>query len=190
MIQITGIEKGYSPETFITKLVEQNPEIKTVLGVNVHSKIKYVTRRKCRDNRKENWILQVPPAIFKWFIRNEKLSFDLTKAYNEKLSFDLTKAYVQEYVTVSMCFNCCNFGHVAKHCNNGVCCHKCGENHDSRECPESQNLNCPNCKKLRLPERKHSARDPKRSAYLKNLNKQKQYINYTDNTTDHFLLKG
>ncbi|KAK9674830.1 hypothetical protein QE152_g40824 [Popillia japonica] len=80
--------------------------------------------------------------------------------------------------------------HVAKHCNNEVCCHKCGENHDSRECPESQNLNCPNCKKLRLPERKHSARDPKCPAYLQKLNKQKQYINYTYNTTDQFLLKG
>ncbi|KAK9709313.1 hypothetical protein QE152_g26688 [Popillia japonica] len=62
MIQITRIEKGYSPETVITELVEQNPEIKTVWGVNVHSKIKYVTRRKCRGNKKENWILQVSPA--------------------------------------------------------------------------------------------------------------------------------
>ncbi|CAH1106178.1 unnamed protein product [Psylliodes chrysocephalus] len=79
MLMITGITKGYEPLEFINELVEQNSDIKISLGESVMSKIRFVTKKDCRNNRRENWILQMPPDIFKWFIQNEKISFDLTK---------------------------------------------------------------------------------------------------------------
>lgn len=176
MLMITGIEKGYDPENFVTEFIDENPEIKTVFGDNVHEKIKVITRKTCRNQRKENWILQTNPFIFKWLIKNDNLSLDLTKAY------------IQEYTNLAMCFKCCYFGHVARYCKGEPCCCKCGNKHESNKCPENSPLNCPNCKRLNLQERRHSARDPKCPAFLQKIQKLQQQINYdTSNHQQPFL---
>lgn len=91
MIMITGIEKGYEPEIIIREFINDNPRITTEFGQNVDENIKFVTKKRCRNDRKENWIFQTPPKLFKWLIRNDSLCFDLTKAY------------IQEYVNMVMC---------------------------------------------------------------------------------------
>nr|CAI5818963.1 unnamed protein product [Callosobruchus analis] len=101
MLMFTGIERGFSPEEFITELLEQNPDIKLTFGENVSSKIRFVAKRPCRNDRKENIVLQLHPDIFKWIIKRDNISFDLTKIY------------VQEYYNIAMCYKCCNYGHVA-----------------------------------------------------------------------------
>lgn len=174
MILITGIEKGYEPETFIKEFINDNPQITDIFGQNLEDKIKFITKKTCRNTKKENWILQTPPDIFKWIIRNDNLRFDLTKAY------------IQEYVNLAMCFNCCNFGHIAKYCKADPCCHKCGGEHNSREC--SKPLDCPNCKRLNLSDRIHSARDQKCPAFVQKIQKQREYVNFNTNNKEHTFL--
>lgn len=165
MLMITGIDIGYKPDNFINDFVEENPQIKTVFGPDVSTKFKFITKRQCRNNNKENWILQTAPEIFKWLIRNENLTFDLTRAY------------IQEYVSIALCFNCCNFGHLAKYCKGAVCCYKCGDSHEPNQCT-TQVLDCPNCKRLKLNDRCHSARDSKCPAFIQKISKQREYINF------------
>lgn len=107
----------------------------------------------------------------------------------EKINFDLTKVYVKEYCNIAMCYNCCYFGHVAKHCKLEVRCYKCGQKHESKNCKEETPLNCINCERLRLKERIHSARDPNCPAFLQKVTKYKQSTNYggQKSTDEDFL---
>lgn len=166
IIMITGIEKGYEPDEFISILLNENPELQALVGNDINKMIKYITKKDCRNNYKENWILQTKPTIFRWLIKNEKINFDLTRVY------------VQEYYNVAMCYKCCLFGHVAKYCKSALSCHKCGGTHEANLCPENTPLDCPNCKRLNLRNRIHSARDPKCPAFLQKIEKYKQSTDY------------
>ena len=122
MLMITGILKGHKPETFIQEFIADNPDILVTFGEGVEDKFKFVTKKMCKNNSKENWIFQTPPALFKWLIRNINLVFDLCPAY------------VQEYTNVAICFKCSLFGHVAKHCKANDCCHKWSGVHNGTQC--------------------------------------------------------
>lgn len=166
MIKITGVLKGHTPESFINEFVVDNPDILDTFGENVMNQFKYVTKRDCRNNSKENWIFQTPPALFKWLIRNNNLVLDLCPAF------------VQEYTNVSMCFKCCLFGHVAKHCTAKDCCHKCGSAHNSTQCTADV-LDCPNCKRSNLSQRNHSARNSSCPVYMQRIARLQQQTNYS-----------
>lgn len=49
---------------------------------------------------KENSILQAPPEVSKWFIKREKVNFDLVMVH------------VGEHLNIAICFNCNGYGHV------------------------------------------------------------------------------
>ena len=170
MFLVTGIEKGYSNEEFINELVRLNNEIETELSCTVANKIKVITKRQCRNPNKENWILQAPPNISKWFLKKGKVNFDLVKVY------------VQEYLNLAICFHCFNFGHVSKYCNEKQCCHKCGGEHDGRDC-QTTVLNCPNCSRMKFPEQEchHSARDITCPVYKRRLERYRNQVNYNEN---------
>lgn len=48
---------------------------------------------------------------------------------------------------VTQCYNCQNFGHIAKNCHRQVKCLKCANNHSSKDCPNlaSNVAKCSNC---------------------------------------------
>lgn len=166
MFVITGIERGYSNEEFVEELIRLNDEIEMELGYAVKDKIKIITRKQCRNPNKENWILQAPPNIAKWFFKKQLINFDLVKVY------------VKEHFNLAICFKCCGFGHVAKYCNGKECCHKCGGEHYGKNCNEGQELKCPNCTKMKYNEKRHSARDINCPVYKERLNRFKNQINY------------
>lgn len=93
--------------------------------------------------------------LFKGFIKTQKISFDLTKLY------------VQEYYNIAMCFKCCNFENVAKYCKAPNFCRKCMPR-------------LPKLHKLRLSEKKHSARDINCPAYILQVKKHRNFVNYLD----------
>ena len=90
MIMITGIEKGYKFKELIQIILEENPELK-IFGNSNKTLFKFITKKDCLNKRKENWILQTKPEIFRWFMKKEKINFDLTKTY------------VKEYCNIAMC---------------------------------------------------------------------------------------
>ena len=143
MIKITGIIKGHSPESFMEELILENSNITTTFGSDVKNKFRFVTKKDCRNNRKENWIL-------------------------------------------SVCFKCCSYGHMAKHCTAQECCCKCSGAHDGRQCTQTT-LECPNCKKLGITNRDHSARNQLCPAYQQRIDKLRRYTNYSTESLDNFL---
>lgn len=164
---ITGMEKGYSEEAFINILVQQNSDIAAKFDIETLKKdLKLITKKTCRNDCKENWILQAPADTFKFFVKKETIVFDLMRLY------------VREYVSLTVCYRCSSFNHIAKYCKATPCCHKCGEEHESKDCKKLL-LDCPNCKKSKIEERRHSARDPNCPCFKKKWeNVRTQQVNY------------
>ena len=168
MFMITGIQKGFSNSEFIEELVRLNYEIEEDLQMSVRDKIKVVTKRQCRNQVKENWILQAPPTITKWFLKKRTIYFDLVTVY------------VQEHINLAMCFKCSGFDHVAKYCTQQECCYKCSGEHSSVNCTE-KDLKCINCIKMKFENVNHSARDTNNCpVYKRRLERFRNNINYDD----------
>ncbi|CAH1984459.1 unnamed protein product [Acanthoscelides obtectus] len=58
-----------------------NNEIEAELNYSVTDKIKVVTKKNGLKPHKENWILQAPPEIAKWFLKRGQIDFDLVRVY-------------------------------------------------------------------------------------------------------------
>lgn len=168
MFMITGIIKGIKDEDFLKDLILLNDDIECELGYDIGGKIKVITKKQCRNQFKENWILQAPPDIAKCFLKRQIINFDLVKVH------------VQEYFNLALCYNCAGFGHVAKHCKEKQCCHRCGGEHHSSECT-TDSLKCPNCTKLKYNQElcHHSARDKQCPVFIKKLSQFQGQINYS-----------
>lgn len=168
MFVVTGIEKGFNNEDFLEEIEKLNYEIVNELGQTVKDKIKVITKKQCRNQSKENWILQAEPAISKWFLKKGIINFDLVKVH------------VMEHLNLAMCFKCSGFGHVAKHCSEEKCCLNCGGEHEARNC-KSTTLNCPNCEKMKIEDRNHSAKNLECPVYKRRMLRYKNNINYGSN---------
>lgn len=64
-----------------------------------------------------------------------------------------------EYVGITRCYHCFNYGHIAADCNGTKACSKCGETHDSKEC-KAASFTCINCIRFNshLPREEYSLR--------------------------------
>lgn len=166
MFVVTGIQKGFSNDEFLEELERLNYSIVEELKTSVKDKIRVITRRQCRDPNKENWILQAPAQITKWFIKKQTIHFDLLTVY------------VQEHINLAMCFKCCGFGHVSKYCQGDETCYKCAGTHSAKECKVTE-YKCPNCQKLKLSNLNHTARDHQCPVFKRRADRFRNTINYT-----------
>lgn len=169
MFMLTGIEDcGFTNETFLEELERLNNEVVEELGYTVKDKIQVISKRKCyRNPAKSNWILQAKPEIAKWFLRKGRIFFNLLTVH------------VQEHLNLAQCFKCCGFGHVSKYCSQEECCFKCGGKHSGINCIEA--LNCPNCTKMKIANRNHSARDQNNcEIYKRKLLAYRNNVKYND----------
>ncbi|VEN58241.1 unnamed protein product [Callosobruchus maculatus] len=114
-MKVTGVNRGYTDEEFLDELFNQNPSVRTELTEEEAKSIKIVGKRPCRNARRETWFLEAEPAAFKKMVKRGTLYFDLETVF------------VEEHVEALMCFKCCRFGHVAKHCQEAnMTCYTCG----------------------------------------------------------------
>lgn len=172
MFMLTGIEKGWNAEDFTNELIQQNPDIKLISTEEQTNEIHIVTKRTCRNQNKENWILRAPPVIAKWFLKKGTVNFDLVSTY------------VQEYLPLTLCFKCCRFGHVSKYCKSEDVCFKCSGKHSAQNC-EANIYKCINCILTGRETTAHTARDRECPSYKRKLEQvRQQNINY--GTTQNF----
>jgi hypothetical protein len=56
--------------------------------------------------------------------------------------------YFDKRSRIIQCFNCFEFGHMARGCRKTPECHKCGQKHKAEDCrPQVERMHCANCKK-------------------------------------------
>lgn len=149
-LTITGVVAGYVDQEAITAIYEENEDIREAFGMKFVEDTRIISKRKCRNEKKENIIIETAPEILKFIMRKGKIMIDLAATY------------VEEASQVTVCFNCHSFGHVQRYCTSPRTCQHCGGDHEGRQCKHPRQ-DCMNCRQagLGVEFRKHSARDKK-----------------------------
>jgi hypothetical protein len=99
--------------------------------------IKFCFRTGRKDSEETNWVMEVPPKV------REKL-------VTGKIFISWNACKVRDYISVSRCFKCQGFGHVAKYCrvNYDICAHCAESGHSTKQCcGKDKNASCVNCRK-------------------------------------------
>ena len=68
-------------------------------------------------------------------------------------------------IPIVQCYNCQNFGHIAKTCRSPPKCSNCSGPHNTSECDNTKDRKCANCQS------NHYANDPNCEAYLNHASK-------------------
>ena len=171
VLQLSGIEKGYSDLELLTEIYNQNTSFKEAMSeAKWNESVKILTKRECRNKSKENILIQVKPIIYKTIMN-----------LGGKIILDLLSIFVEEHLRVAVCHKCSQFGHVQKYCaeRNGKLCPRCSGEHVLSECNAAEK-SCPNCKRYSgLENVKHGANDQECPLYQKRLDIEKRKVRYS-----------
>lgn len=125
-------------DEFSKKLIAANSDLKNISDVAASDiKILYSRRAACRKSHLSDIVLRVSPQV-----RVAMLNIG-------RVNIDFGQSRVEDFVNVTQCFKCLEFGHLAKHCSNKEVCSHCAGEHTFKDCQEKTNekLCCTNCKK-------------------------------------------
>ena len=147
-ITLVGLQKAYEKEEIIQKLVTQNDFLKKFTirnDIADHMKI-HVVKPLWNKQTVFQAVASVSPVLREGFCVNK-----------DKAVIGLTSCKVYDKKQAKRCFNCQDYGHLAKDCPEATVpsCGKCGENHRTDHCT-SEERNCVNCKRHGNPDAKHS----------------------------------
>lgn len=166
--RLTGIEAGCSPEEIADEIARWNQDI---LGEDLElakNSMRVVTKRTCRDPRRENWIIEAKPEIFRRIMKKGCLEVDACLHG------------VEEYVSLALCFKCCLYGHVSKYCKvEKSVCYKCAGEHDGKDC-KSDKIECANCKRVGREPRDHVARSQECPIMRRKIELERRLVDYED----------
>lgn len=128
------VPRDISEEEIRTCLKKQNRDRFTEEDV---AAIKFCFRTGRKDQTETNWIMEVPPCV-------------RTKLLLGKLYISWNACKVRDYLAISRCYKCQNYGHVAKYCRvpHDISTHCAESGHATKECPnKAKHPSCVNCKK-------------------------------------------
>lgn len=165
MLMITGVSESFSAEEVIEGIVAQNEELRTSMTQKEVEEVKVITKIRCRNPWKVNWVLQAKADTFKKII---KLG---------RVNFDMEKLHIEEYMGLAMCFRCCRFGHIAKYCKDEPACGRCGGAHETIIC-DGVKKECVNCKRMNKEKIDHEARDRRCPVFGMKVEQYKKHIDY------------
>lgn len=155
-IIIRGAEEEYitaRDEDILEALKEQND-----LEVNEHSTLSVHSKYNQKGQRnKGNIILTVDVTL-----KNKICELG-------KLNIGWRRCVVHEYFSITRCYKCARYGHIAIKCENNLTCINCAGPHRISDC-ESNTQKCINCEETNRKVKKalktdHSASDPNCPCY-------------------------
>lgn len=136
---VYDIEKDADKTEFINSLWDKNLQDADFDREQLLGKIKYKFATRTKDRGKENWVLELPAPVYRYLLAKGR-------AY-----VDWHSHRIKEFINVSRCYKCLNYGHSAKTCKAETpTCEKCGgEGHVRKDCPDRENdeMTCINCKR-------------------------------------------
>lgn len=171
-IKIVGVDNDListDNETIVKNLIKQNNIESTQLEV---TSTKIIKKYKTKYNT-GTIIMETSSKMHKLIMEKNTVKYGWKnyKFYN--------------YVSITRCFKCWGYKHLAKNCNKQEICRICAENHEEKEC-NSQQKKCINCleyvNKYKPTEWKcdHTATDNKCGIFIKLLDKEERLIHTND----------
>ena len=147
-INLVGFQKPYDKEEVIQKLVTQNEFLRkftTKNDISEHMKI-HVIKPLWKKQTVFQAVASISPVLREGFRTNK-----------DKAIIGLISCKVYDKKQAKRCYNCQDFGHMAKSCPTAELpsCGKCGDNHRTDHCT-SEERNCVNCKRHGIQETNHS----------------------------------
>ncbi|XP_053997451.1 uncharacterized protein LOC128886530 [Hylaeus anthracinus] len=163
---IYDVPKHLSEKEITTAIKHQNLE--HISKNSYIDEFKLLFKTGDRNKETVNWVIEVSPTI-----RN------ILKERN-KIFIDWSACYIRDYIAISRCYKCQNFGHIALHCKATVstCGHCAQDGHSYKNCPKKEsNPSCINCKRANRPH-DHSNRTQTCPAYKHAIETHIAKINY------------
>ena len=147
-ITLVGLQKAYDKEEVIRKLVTQNDFLR-----------RFIVRNDITEHMKIHIIkpLWNKPTVFQAVASISPVLREGFRSNKDKVIIGLTSCKIYDKKQAKRCYNCQEFGHMAKSCPTATVpsCGKCGENHRTDQCT-SDERNCINCKRNGALETNHS----------------------------------
>ncbi|CAK9799847.1 Uncharacterized 50 kDa protein in type I retrotransposable element R1DM [Anthophora quadrimaculata] len=133
-------------EDFITKNFNISGE---TMYNNLSEEIVFTHSTKTKDERRINWVVQLPGRHFKHVMENGRV-FMIWRSYR-----------IREYINVTRCYKCHGYGHTAKSCKvEEQLCITCGSKEHSRDnCTHKEKPKCINCIRARRKDSDHDVRN-------------------------------
>lgn len=163
---IYNVPNEYKEQEVIHDLVSQNLNSEAEDIENLKNQIKICFKTGPKELPTHNLVIELPP-------KQHKVLRMQGRAY---LGWNSTK--VADFVSVTRCYKCQKFGHIAKECNSKdeICGHCSKTGHDRRNCPLTRiDPICANCPTNKNHHDVHSKTCP---AFLKEKEKVKQNTQY------------
>nr|AKU04649.1 gag-like protein [Blattella germanica] len=89
------------------------------------------TKKSFDDSR--HVVIQVSPHLRKELLAKQRI----------KMKWSMCR--IEDFVIVTRCYKCLGYGHTKNFCTNKQTCSNCAEEHDWRECRNTQHKRCVNC---------------------------------------------
>ena len=153
-IAVVGFSPKFNKSNIVSTILKQNNFVDDFIKLkgngNTESHMQLVDVTPLKNNTMlHQAVIRVSP-----YLRS------LLKSRNDKLLVGIRSVTIYDRVFVKRCYGCQKYGHIHARCPTPdvVCCSKCGENHESKDCTKTSNeFKCSNCKSAGYSEYCHSA---------------------------------
>lgn len=142
-LAVFGVPSAYTEDTLRDDLTD------ALLNVNDGD---IIVKHKFgpRDKHYNHWVIEVIPEI-----RNKLIE-------QERVYLGWSSCIVRDHIRILRCYKCQKFGHLQKDCRSDTACGHCGENHETKDCKNQNNLpTCINCQAAKMRDFQHEARSTK-----------------------------
>ncbi|KAJ8915358.1 hypothetical protein NQ315_008245 [Exocentrus adspersus] len=146
LLMISGVEKGQEETELVGKILRQNADVTDKTDADG---LKIVRRVNCRNPWKENLIVKTNLETFKAIAKKGRIEMDYKYSTTQRSTWG---------------------------CRKRKTCFKCGREHDSWKCKESERK-CVNCWRMFGKVESHSARDSVCPAMIQALEKSRRNFN-------------
>jgi hypothetical protein len=142
LLIIKGVHKNVKEGELIEAIVQQNENVANVIkGDKVDDHIKVRFKRRNRNIRLDNYVIEVSPGV-----RHSLIDLG-------RVNVEYQRVHVSEFSSFVQCYKCFGFGHTTKHCsldeNQNFCGH-CAGDHKTSDCTSTSDkskIKCVNCSK-------------------------------------------
>lgn len=142
-VMVFDVPRGSAEEGIVAAIFTQNKEIfGTRTLEEVKGGMRLVYKTGLRERTTENWVFECSPEI-----RNALRTRD-------RIYLGWERCRVVDHVSLSRCYKCLDFGHIAKHCGaEGTTCGHCGKDgHKKESCTDKDKPpTCGLCKRKGRP---------------------------------------